>query len=326
MYSIEKDTHGDKLAFTARPGDKLGRWQSEVASGQRQAMSVEHAMTAREALALARLDGTYSLRQAYAAGADGRVIPCEGMRAVVRDRDETFIPRGMVSPDYTLRQPADVLETFIGDSPLITTIAGLASLDIYAQVALDPIEVQAKGGPDQVKGNLTFLLNFAGIRTDRIGISLTRAVCENTMTHSTLGLTRIRHTEAGERKMSRMAELHREAIAARAEEERRYNAMARTDLSENAAHEMLALIFPGESKRTIERRDTAMARFTGAGVGADLAGRTAWGLYQAVTEDLRDRAGQGDGNVDAWLWNELSDGAADVRERALQPLLVLAGV
>lgn len=159
---------------------------------------VSEAPTVAEALGLAGLDWTVSLRAVAAAGADGAWIPAPGARAVVRDTDQRVL--GVVGTDFRPlqnRKLADWFAPFERAGARMETMGALRGGQRIWGLARLP------GGGDVGAGDsiLPYLLlahGHDGTLTIRCGLTPIRVVCANTLGQAVgagkRSLIRVRHT------------------------------------------------------------------------------------------------------------------------------------
>jgi phage/plasmid-like protein (TIGR03299 family) len=208
---------------------------------------------------------------------------------------------GIVGTGYVPIQhaaQAAFIAALVGEGATVDTVGALdgGRRQFWTVKAPGEIVVQAKGGSDQVARNLIVANAHDGSMAFKAFWSPIRVVCHNTLTAALRGSRdgiNIRH--AGD--VSASVDDARETLGLADAYFRRLGetaqVLAEREVLAAEVDAFLDSLFPlpvGEtaglkaSRTRLESvRGQVVANFEG-GVGSDLAGRTAWGLWNAVTE------------------------------------------
>lgn len=259
---------------------------------------------------------------------DGLLLPFDGK--VVLYRSDTSKPVGLVSDQYKVVQPEQILETFRdmieGAGWYIHTAGTLrGGSKIWAMATHDGIlgNVAGKGG-DSVKLNLLACTSLDGSMKTKAKLVSEVVVCANTL--------RVALAEGGEEvSVSHRSEFDPEdmkdslkigadsfaefVIAANNLADRAIGTKDATDVlrklfgaptekplkptAPDFAFQKLMAQFKGNELVTVREQRSVSAcidLFAGSGIGANLAGRegTRWGLLQAVTQHIDHDLGRTD--------------------------------
>ena len=255
-------------------------------------------MTVREALVAANLDFEVEKRQSHFLNREGILVPAEDCFVTVRTDTEQAL--GHVGPGYTPVQNAAALDFFdpaIGEGAAAIETAGSlkGGSTVFLQAAI-PDTFEAMPG-DPLERKILFSTSHDGTSGVRALFTAIQGVCWNTFSAAFAGcrnIVSIRHTRNAEQAIrTAHAILHAEqSYWDRAKRVIRW--MTLKDLKHQDVVETLAKLFPGSlnpetgeietSTRTDNARLEVCNLYLGKGKGADVRGRTAWGLHSAVTD------------------------------------------
>ena len=165
----------------------------------------------------------------------------------------------------------------------------------------------------------------------------------NAMVHTPGEIVKIQHSKNAMKRLRLAPMVLAKNVEYWERAKRAYAYMAKTDVNSQQLREFLAAMFPDiidrdEDGNEIDRRTSAQAQkarneiealFAGEAPGSSQAGRTAWGLYNAVAyfvdHDRRQSKKQREWQISRWETSVFGNGAA-LRERAynyLKPRRVL---
>ena len=219
-------------------------------------------------------------------------------------RSDTKAPISIVSEDYKLVQPREVLEFFrdLCDKQGMTleTAGTLKGGAVYWALAKLPLDFTLAGG-DAVKGYV-LLATSADMSLSTIGkVTSTRVVCNNTLDVA-LGekgkqAVKVRHSTTFKAQQVKvelgLVSEQWEAFASNCQK------LSRRQLSRKEALSILIDVMGDSSKPVAEQPNARpmgeiMSLFSGKAKGADLdsAKGTAWGLVNAATEYFDHNAGR----------------------------------
>jgi len=266
-------------------------------------------------------------------------------------RDDTHAPLAVVGDGYKPVQPAEVLEFF---RPLteeqgyhIHTAGVLRGGQKLWAMASNHTEGEVVPG-DRVRSNLLFATSMDGSMRTHCGLTAVRVVCANTLgaalTEDGKSMVKISHRSTFDAEAVRQAlGLARSTFEAFMAQARK---LAEVRVPQGTAVDVCRELFgqprlakPTTARETagfdrfmskiatpttIEHRTTqkVLALFNGAGRGANHPGvaGTAWGLLNAITEQIDHHAGRtADTRLDsAWFGQ-----GNDMKQQALEALLTL---
>jgi len=155
----------------------------------------------------------------------------------------------------------------------------------------------------------------------------TRVVCQNTLRVAIAGMvneTRIRHTKNAEGAVAAATSALHDASVLRAKRVEAFKIMGSREVTGDEFKAFLdaycGKLAEGEDKgRRLSHRTRLTDLFEGAGKGSNVAGKTAWGIFQAVTQD-QDEGARG---KQPWLTSLLNGTQNDHRQKAFDYLLAL---
>jgi Domain of unknown function (DUF932) len=265
---------------------------------------------------------------------------CISMVAVGEERPACLSPRdtGLPSPmsgvtvgaEYCIIQYADTIRNFAtaaygAESRPVDTMGLLANGNrMFTTFLGETVDIRA--------GDPITTYNILTSSHDGTGVVLwfssdTRVVCQNTLRVAIAGMvneTRIRHTKnAGEYVATATKALYN-AKTVRDERVRAFKVMGNREVTVAEFNSFLdaycGKLDEGEDKgRKFTHRERLQSLFEGAGKGAGVAGKTAWGIFQAVTQD-QDEGARG---KQPWLTSLLNGTQNDHRQKAFDYLLAL---
>jgi len=161
----------------------------------------------------------------------------------------------------------------------------------------------------------------------------TRVVCQNTLRIAIAGaknVTSIRHTKNGQQNVNIAVKALADAVECRAKRVEAFKLMGNREMTVAEFKLFLDHLHPLEKNadgslptngKTVAKRERLTALFEGAMTGAPLAGKTAWGAFQAVTQD----ADEGARGSQPWLTSLLNGTENDKRQKAFDYLLTIMG-
>jgi len=170
------------------------------------------------------------------------------------------------------------------------TQASLRTFDLGPLASTQRAKLDTNGR-DLVKGFMTFADNFVGKRNATVGAAHTRAVCENTAaaaiaeSKESLYGKPIRHTGDVDLKLDQWHKAIEDSLQALARFEEFATCAAQTKVTHSDAQGLIDLLIPvpvdASPVKAQSKRDAIYAAFDN-GIGN--SGRTAWDLYNGVTE------------------------------------------
>lgn len=161
----------------------------------------------------------------------------------------------------------------------------------------------------------------------------TRVVCQNTLRIAIAGaknVTSIRHTKNGETNVKIAVAALKDAVECRAKRVEAFKLMGNREMTVAEFKLFLDHLYPltpdaagalPTDGKTVAKRERLSNLFEGAGIGSPLAGKTAWGAFQAVTQD----ADEGARGKQPWLTSLLNGTENDKRQKAFDYLLTIMG-
>lgn len=318
-YAIESRPNGTARMVYSTHGSRAG-----VALGKH-AMGVDHALTLREALVLGGADWTVSERPVSVEGS-----PAPRYKGLVRSEDGKVL--SIEGATYGVVPHATVLERVLNGSPIRALGVSDHGRLVWAQSTFATTAVGKAGAP--VEHSLFAAAPYGG-GCVRAGLSSTAIGCQNTLAANATGaaLTEalaVRHTSGAAGHFEARARLLEQSKAAVALRDAQFNAMCELAMSDAEARAAVERLYgkrnPEDGTVTLTPRgDRVLAAYlgetwTGAAETDSSERHSAWGLYQAVTEDVdTNRLGE----ADRWTRAVFSPDSAERRETAFA---LLAGV
>lgn len=208
-------------------------------------------------------------------------------------RSDTLAPLGVVSEDYHIVQPRDVIEFFkeaAGQADMKLEVAGslFGGKRFWATARVNE-EALKVNGVDEVKPYVFLITSLDGTLATNASLVSTRVVCNNTA-RIALGENgkRVRQTHAAEFDANMIKNQLGLIDNAWFRFKERVTKMANTKVDALKATEFFLKLVGNEDaveqSLAVRRKvDDLMTRFQ-AGIGAEMHKGTAWGLYNAVTE------------------------------------------
>jgi phage/plasmid-like protein (TIGR03299 family) len=285
---------------------------------------VDHFQTVAEAFART-LPWTVSLREISYAGYAGGMIPSKAnTRIIARDDDDTQL--GVATVSYMPVQNAqagEIVEALVAEgAQCIETIGALDDgARCFTLVNLDKTGFEARPG-DTVKPYFVLAWGHDGRHPVAGDLTTVRVVCHNTLTAAGFGDSgawrkpiHFKHTASAKLRLDEAREALKLARKALATTREQYSTLAAARIAPQAALDYFgqafqapvqgtSLQFTGDSRITliapkdadqkaveaIDKWDAVQRRlvslYAGEGKGANIAGPTAWGAYNAITEYL----------------------------------------
>lgn len=325
VHAIDDSLGTPAMAYTGkRPWHNLGT-------------KVETHMTVAEALLLGGLDYKVEklpLHTRLPEEKGGQVIKVEGKYATVRM--DTKKPLGVVGKNYHVVQNVEALSFF--DSALgegaaaIETVGALDKGRKTFMLAKIPEMVEVVKG-DPLEQFLLFTNSHDGTSAVTCAFTPIRVVCQNTLSVAlaqTKRSVKIRHT----RNARDQLKIASEVLAANKNYWHRIKAaltyMAKRDVSRKDVENFVEDLFPDNSNLNtskvkastlVDRHRDAVRRAFELSPGAEIAGATAYGLFQATTWYI-DHTKENPKKTQRWETSLFGNGAK-LRQRAFEAALSL---
>ena len=240
-------------------------------------------------------------------------------------RTDSNEPLGLVSSQYKIGQPMEVLEFF---RDIVGSIAHLETAGVLRDGAhywaLAKMDGEFSMAGDKVHQYLLLASSADGSLATQARLTSVRVVCNNTLQ---LAQRRegaqvvVRHNTffKAEDVKARLSNYNDAFKAFQATAE----TLAQIKLSSEQASSIFNKILVGDAGKANRASTRALALFDGAGIGAEMesAKGTAWGALNAITQ-LMDWETARTG--DARLRNAWFGGGADLKQHAMEELLALA--
>lgn len=255
-------------------------------------------------------------------GFKSQALPYDGKKVMYRT--DSNMPLGLVSSQYKIVQPIEVLEFFrdmVGSIAHLETAGVLRNGAHYWALAKMDGEFNIAG--DKVNQYLLLASSADGSLATQARLTSVRVVCNNTLQLAQRGKANVsvRHNSVFKPEAIK-AELANSNEAFKTFEQTA-KALASIKLGSAKAQSIFTSILGGDEKNPSRAAARALALFEGAGIGAELesAKGTAWGALNAVTQ-LMDWETARTG--DARLANAWFGGGVNVKQQAVDALLALA--
>jgi phage/plasmid-like protein (TIGR03299 family) len=317
-------------------------------------LAVPSRMNIRQALIAGKLDWSVHLMPLKTTSemfldndGSGSMIPeidVKTHKATVRGDTKAVL--GIVGSDY---QPVQNLEAFsffeeaLGKgAAVVETVGALGKGEVvFCMAKLPEVTEVVKG--DFVEQYLLLSTSHDGTQAIRVCFSSTRVVCQNTMNMAlrrARNIVSIKHTKNAKESLS---EAHKVLEANEKYWEKCREAlqfMASKEMNTGEVRDFLKALFPAKtllneatgeeeeqdaSQRQENIRSDVELLFNGQATGSNLAGKTRWGMYNAVTHHVdwqRNLRTRKDGTKpDRWAASVFGLGAG-IRQRAADLLLV----
>lgn len=258
---------------------------------------VEDAGTTAEAIRLAGLDWTVDKAPLYAqvdAGSGLQSIKIQDKMAVIRNTDQKYL--GIVGDGYKPIQNASAFAWFDklarGTDLVYESAGSLYGGRVIWILARLPEIFSVKKGDDLVPYTLLFS-SHDGSKACSMTLTSVRVVCANTLEIAEKGSVnktiRIMHTRSAEHVLEQSAVIMGELLQRVGDQVEVFKMMSQKQLSVADVKKLNMQLFPAKEDGTFSTQAmNSMNRvtnlFEGRAMGAELAGRTAWGYYNAVSE------------------------------------------
>lgn len=235
-------------------------------------------------------------------------------------RLDTFAQLGEVGTDYQEVQNEEAFEPFEAlfgkDAACIETVGALeGGKRIFAMAKRNATVEVAPGDPVEDY----FLMTSSHDGTGSVTLLDTpiRVVCANTLVAALKGarnMISVKHTKNVKNGLKKAQELLAQHAKYWAKVTEAYKFMAAQQMNPEAVKVFLAYLFPGKRQvdehgkligeddpatRTQNMRDNIQRLFEGQATGANLAGKTRWGMFNAVTHWI-DHERKGRNGLSAW--------------------------
>ena len=256
-------------------------------------------------------------------GFKAQSLPYDGKKVMYRT--DSNLPLGLVSSQYKIVQPIEVLEFFrdmVGNIAHLETAGVLRNGAHYWALAKMDGEFNIAG--DKVNQYLLLASSADGSLATQARLTSVRVVCNNTLQlaqQKGKANVSVRHNsifrpEAIKAELANSNETFRMF-------EQTAKTLASIKLGSTMAQAIFTKILGGDEKNPSRAAARALTLFEGAGIGSELESSkgTAWGALNAVTQ-LMDWETARTG--DARLANAWFGGGVNVKQQAVDALLALA--
>ena len=255
-------------------------------------ISIDIARDRQEVQRRAGLDFLVDTAPVYLA--DGTLIP--DRQAVVRQDTGAYL--ATVGSDYQVRQYDDafsILDDAIRDSGVWIETAGALGRGERAWMLANmesEIDILAKGGRDKVMGRFLVGSSHNSSQAHYGKLTLGRVVCNNTLTAALNDgnefVINIPHVKGQDAQLADARKLVTRMTAALRETGENYSKLAQATWTKDTIVAYIESVFPTPedqdepSKQLIAKREQVI-ELVATSPGAELAGDTGWGAYNAVT-------------------------------------------
>lgn len=237
-------------------------------------------------------------------------------------RSDTEVPLGVVSDDYKIVQPREVVEFFkeaAGQANMKLEVAGslFGGKRFWATARVNADELKLNG-KDEIRPYVFLITSLDGTLATSASLVNTRVVCNNT---AQIALRedgrRVRVTHASDFDANLIKSKLGLIDTAWADFKKRITTLSQTKVDAKEATQFFLKLVGNEDaieqSLSVRRKvDDLMKRFT-TGIGSDMHNGTAWGLYCAVTEQTNYR---GKGMLDHRMQSALFGPGAKLVEKA----------
>lgn len=254
-----------------------------------------------------------------------------GVYGIFREDTCDIIPKVAVGDRYTIAQYPDLIREFADaaygeNSSVVDTMGVLGEGERMFTMFLGETSEIKDGDPVQSYYALTSAHD--GSATVQFFGTDIRIVCANTLRVALKGEKRdaitIRHTSNMDTRIKEVTAALEEAREVRNERIAAFRKMSDRQMGLAEFKSFLDEIHPingdEKTKRTVNTRNRLMDLYGGAGRGSSLAGYTAWGAFQAVTQ-MADETARGD---QKWTTSLFGTTQNQDRQRAFDYLLALS--
>lgn len=256
-------------------------------------------------------------------GFKSQSLPFDGKKVMYRT--DSNLPLGLVSTQYKIVQPIEVLEFF---RDMVGTVAHLETAGVLRNGAhywaLAKMDGEFSVAGDQVNQYLLLASSCDGSLATQARLTSVRVVCNNTLQLATSRggqVVQVRHNStfnAADVK-SKLGEFN----DAFKNFEHTAKFLANIKMSSSQAQAIFTQILGGDEKKPSRAAARALTLFEGAGIGAGLesAKGTAWGALNAVTQLMDWETAR---TSDARLANAWFGGGVNVKAKTVDALMALA--
>lgn len=235
-------------------------------------------------------------------------------------RLDTYAILGIVGSDYQEVQNEDAFEPFESlfgkDAACIETVGALDGGKRIFAMAKRQNTVEILPG-DPVEDYFLMTSSHDGTGSVTLLDTPIRVVCQNTLTAAlkkARNMISVKHTKNVKQGLKKAQELLAQHKIYWEKVTEAYKYMASKEMNSEAVKLFLAHLFPGKRQvdeqgkfigeddpatRTQNMRDTIQRLFEGQATGANLAGKTRWGMFNAVTHWI-DHERKGRNGLSAW--------------------------
>jgi phage/plasmid-like protein (TIGR03299 family) len=256
-------------------------------------------------------------------GYKAQALPFEGKKVMYRT--DSNLPLGLVSTQYKIVQPIEVLEFF---RDMVGTVANLETAGVLRNGAhywaLAKMDGEFNVAGDQVNQYLLLASSCDGSLATQARLTSVRVVCNNTLqlaTGRSGQVVQVRHnsTFVAADVKSKLGEFN----DAFKNFEHTAKFLANIKIGSSQAQAIFTQILGGDDKKPSRAAARALTLFEGAGIGAGLesAKGTAWGALNAVTQLMDWETAR---TSDARLANAWFGGGVNVKAKTVEALLALA--
>lgn len=308
-------------------------------------------MTTREALVAGRLDWYVDKKEMVVKGDlqcddAGNVTETQDIivpNAYATVRRDTNQVLGIVGPGYEVVQNLEAFAPFeklFGQGSAVVETVGALGLGerIFAMARCPEVAEIVPG--DIVERFLLLTSSHDGTGAVKALFTPVRVVCQNTLTAALRGAKNtvsIKHTKNVKKTLDQIQKLLGASDAYWTASQNALKSLAAQNMDTGEVKAFLKDLFPGKklldatgseiddaAQRTLNMRENIERLFDGQATGADMAGKTKWGLFNAVTHFIdHERTGRErkDGREVSMWENSVLGLGADLRQRAMDLLL-----
>lgn len=252
---------------------------------------VDEAVTAEEAIKLARLDWSVSKEPVYLLRENSGkkvYVPLEGAYSVTRDQDQKSL--GFVGADYVPFQNWEAFAWFdslvdSGEAKYETAGALYGGRRIWMMAKLP--ETMLVAGGEAVDQYLYLETSHDGSKATTVGISPVVIVCQNTLN---MAMSRakqtfsIRHTQSAAGKIAEAREALQLTFKYQDEFKREVEALVTLDLTDELFAEILKANMVWQPKATPKNIEAVVTNRLNSPTIRDEQRKSAWGAVQSLTE------------------------------------------
>jgi phage/plasmid-like protein (TIGR03299 family) len=309
-------------------------------------------MTVEEAILFGGLDWDVLLSPIQMS--DLEMTPLKTHKATYRQEGDRKIPLGIVGSKYQVVQNAEAFDFFNHaiekNAACLETVGALGNGERVFAMARVPSIMEVTPG-DPVEQFILLCTSHDGSMNIQAMFTAVRVVCQNTLDAAVKGaahMVKIRHSKNAKKKIAEAYKVMAASDKYWNKLREAYRAMAMRDMSRLDVMTLLEELFPGKtqkapaeaanadenffdsleededgpvivSARTANNRAKILRLFESEAIGADKAGKTAWGLYNAMTQYIDyERSLKNDSN--RWEATALGSGVA-LRQKAFDVIM-----